>query len=60
MSPEKLAELLDYAWRTFYRDEPQEIKMSRLFQHVIRKEMADNTYRPRNRALASRAFGRET
>ncbi len=60
MSPEKLAELLDYAWRTFYRDEPQEIKMSRLFQHVIRKEMADNTYRPRDRSLASRAFGRES
>lgn len=59
MPPEKLQELLDYAWRTFYRDEPQEIKMSRLFQQVIRKEMADNTYRPRNRALASRAFGRE-
>ncbi len=59
MPPEKLQELLDYAWRAFYRDEPQEIKMSRLFQQVIRKEMADNTYRPRNRALASRAFGRE-
>jgi hypothetical protein len=28
-------------------------------QKVIVKEMADNTYRPRNRALATRAFGRD-
>jgi len=26
---------------------------------VIQKEMANNTFRPRNRALASRAFGKE-
>ena len=59
MSAEKLQELFFYAWDTFYKDEPQEIKMSKLMQKVIVKEMADNTYRPRNRALATRAFGKE-
>jgi radical SAM superfamily enzyme YgiQ (UPF0313 family) len=59
MSPDKLQELLQYAWDAFYRDEPQEIKMFKLFQRVVRKEMADNTFRPRDRALASRAFGRD-
>ena len=59
MSPDKLQDLLQYAWDTFYRDEPQEIKMSNLFQRVVRKEMADNTFRPRNRALSSQAFGRD-
>jgi hypothetical protein len=33
--------------------------MFKLFQRVIQKEMASNTFRPRNRALASRAFGKE-
>ncbi|MEW6670931.1 MAG: radical SAM protein [Thermodesulfobacteriota bacterium] len=59
MSPDRLQELLQHAWDTFYRDEPQEIKMFKLFQRVIRKEMADNTFRPRNRSRASRAFGRD-
>jgi len=59
MSAEKLQELLYYAWDTFYQDESQELKMFKLFQRVIEKEIANNTFRPRNRALASRAFGRE-
>jgi len=59
MSPDRLQDLLQYAWDAFYGDEPQEIKMFNLFQRVVRKEMADNTFRPRNRALASRAFGRD-
>jgi radical SAM superfamily enzyme YgiQ (UPF0313 family) len=59
MSASKLQEMLNYAWDTFYQDEPQELKMSKLFQRVIQKEMANNTFRPRNRALASRAFGKE-
>ena len=58
MSTGRLQELLDLAWETFYRDESQPIKMARLFQQVVRKEMADNTYRPRNRDLAGQAFGR--
>jgi radical SAM superfamily enzyme YgiQ (UPF0313 family) len=58
MSAERLQELLAYAWDTFYADEPQEIKMTKLFAQVIRKEMADNTFRPRNRELRGQAFGR--
>lgn len=59
MSAERLQQLLDYAWDTFYQDESQELKMVKLYQRVIRKEMADNTFRPRNRALTVRAFGQE-
>ena len=59
MSAEKLQQLLHFAWDTFYKDESQELKMFKLFQRVIEKEMADNTFKPRNRALAARAFGRE-
>ena len=58
MSPEKLQELLDYAWNTFYRDEPQEVRMFNLFRQVVQKEMADNTFRPRRRDLVKKAFGR--
>ncbi|HEY6000638.1 MAG TPA: cobalamin-dependent protein [bacterium] len=58
MSAERLQELLAYAWDTFYRDEPQPMKMSKLFTRVIRKEMADGTARPRQRELRGRAFGK--
>ncbi len=58
MSRERLQELLDYAWNTFYQDEPQSIKMARLFQQVVKKEMADNTFRPRDRELSGQSFGR--
>jgi hypothetical protein len=30
-----------------------------LFQRVIEREMANNTFKPRDRALAARAFGKE-
>jgi radical SAM superfamily enzyme YgiQ (UPF0313 family) len=58
MSRERLQELLDYAWNTFYRDEPQSIKMAKLFKQVVKKEMEDNTFRPRNRELSGQSFGR--
>jgi radical SAM superfamily enzyme YgiQ (UPF0313 family) len=58
MSAARLQELLAYAWDTFYRDEPQSLKMSRLFARVLRKEMADGTARPRQRELRDRAFGK--
>ncbi len=58
MAPERLQELLDYAWTAFYTDETQAIKMFKLFQQVVQKEMADGTFRPRNRELARAAFGR--
>ncbi len=58
MSPEKLEEMLDYAWNTFYQGESQKMKMVKLFQQVVRKEMNDNSFRPRDRKLAGQAFGR--
>jgi len=58
MAPERLQELLQYAWDTFYARESQPIKMFKLFQRVVRKEMEDNTFRPRDRARAKDVFGR--
>ncbi len=59
MSPERLQELLDLAWSRFYGDESQEMKMFKLFRQVVDKEMVDGTYKPRNRELATQAFGRK-
>ncbi|MDR1544077.1 MAG: radical SAM protein [Prevotellaceae bacterium] len=59
MSAEKLQELYDYAWETFYKDETQESKMFRLFCNVALREMNEGTYRPRNRELVNKSFGRE-
>jgi radical SAM superfamily enzyme YgiQ (UPF0313 family) len=59
MTPETLQELFYYGWETFYKDEPQEIKMFKLLQRVAIRERADNTYRPRRRELASYAFGKK-
>ncbi len=59
MSPERLQELLDLAWSRFYEDEPQELKMFKLFKQVVSKEMEDGSFTPRNRELAGQAFGRE-
>ena len=58
MRAERLQELLTHAWDSFYRTESQGMKMSNLFQQVMRKEKADGTFRPRNRSLAQQAFGR--
>lgn len=58
MSPEKLQELLDYAWKTFYQDESQSIKMAKLFKEVVKKEMAANTFQPRDRNLSGQSFGK--
>ena len=58
MSPEKLESMLLYAWNTFYQDESQEMKMFKLFQQVVKKEMEDNTYVQRDRKLANTAFGK--
>jgi radical SAM superfamily enzyme YgiQ (UPF0313 family) len=58
MSADRLQELLSHAWGTFYQAESQGMMMSNLFQQVMRKEKAEGTFRPRNRALAHQAFGR--
>jgi radical SAM superfamily enzyme YgiQ (UPF0313 family) len=59
MSAEKLQELYDYAWKTFYADETQESKMMRLFTKVVMREMEDGTYRPRERNLVNKSFGKD-
>ncbi len=58
MSPERLQELYAEAWDTFYRDEPQNYKMFKLFKTVVEREKADGTVRPRRREMATRRFGR--
>ena len=59
MSPERLQELYDSAWKTFYQDESQEEKMFHLLYTVVSREMDDGTYRPRNRRLIHQSFGRK-
>ncbi len=52
MSVEKLQELYQYAWDTFYADSGYQLKMGELFRRVIGLEMDDGTYRrytPRKR-----------
>ena len=57
LSPERLQELYQYAWDTFYQDESQQIKMFKMFLKVIKREMENKTLRPRKRKLAKRIFG---
>lgn len=59
MSPERLQELYQYAWDSFYKDESQELKMFKLFTQVIMKEMEDGTFVPRKRELANQSFGKQ-
>lgn len=59
MTPEKLQELYDYAWKSFYKDESQEQKMFKLFSKVMMREMEDGTYRPRDRRLINKSFGKD-
>ena len=59
MSPEKLQDLYAYAWKTFYGEESQESKMFRLFAKVMMREMEDGTYRPRDRKLVNKSFGKD-
>ena len=58
MSPERLQELYEYAWKSFYHDETQEEKMFKLFTNVVLREMEDGTYRPRDRKLVNKTFGK--
>jgi len=59
MSAERLQELYEYAWDTFYKDESQELKMFRLFCKVALSEMNEGTYRPRIRELVNKSFGKD-
>lgn len=46
MTPDKLQELYEYAWKTFYGTLTKEVKMAKLFLRVIEREVRDGTYRP--------------
>jgi radical SAM superfamily enzyme YgiQ (UPF0313 family) len=59
MTAERLEELHQYAWDTFYHDESQEQKMFHLFAKVALREMEEGTYRPRNRELINQSFGKQ-
>lgn len=50
MSPDTLQEMYAYAWENFYKETPQSLRMARLFSEVVKKEMADGSYRPRRLA----------
>ncbi|MCD6582876.1 MAG: cobalamin-dependent protein [Desulfuromusa sp.] len=52
MTPEKLQEMYYYAWDTFNAESGHQLKMGKLFERVIRREIEDGTYRryePRKR-----------
>ena len=48
MSCEKLSELYNYAWDTFYSNGGYQTRMGELFFKVIKKEILDGTYRKYN------------
>ncbi len=57
MSRERLQELYEYAWESFYSEETQEEKMFKLLMRVIDKEIQDGTYRSRRKDLIDKSFG---
>ncbi len=54
MTPDKLQEMYHYAWDTFYKEMPQSLRMARLFHSVVKREIADDTYRPATRLTERR------
>ena len=59
MTPEKLQELYEFAWKEFYKEESQEDKMYKLFSQVISKEIKDGTYRSRRKDLRKKSYGKD-
>jgi len=45
MTPVRLLELYHYAWETFYKEEPQQLKMARLLKTAIEREIRAGTRR---------------
>ena len=45
MTPDELQDVYYYAWDTFYADSGYELKMGQLFQKLVMREIADNTYK---------------
>lgn len=59
VTAERLQDIYEYAWKTFYKNETQEEKMFKLFTNVMLREMQDGTYRPRDRKLVNKSFGKD-
>ncbi|MFP4023357.1 MAG: B12-binding domain-containing radical SAM protein [Thiohalospira sp.] len=59
MSAERLQELYQFAWDTFYKDETQEEKMFKLLKNVVSREIKDGTYRKRRQDLSKVSFGKK-
>jgi radical SAM superfamily enzyme YgiQ (UPF0313 family) len=55
MTPAELQEMYAYAWKTFYQDMPQSLRMARLFSEVVKREILDGSYVPR-RLAAERSW----
>jgi radical SAM superfamily enzyme YgiQ (UPF0313 family) len=45
MTPDELQDVYYYAWDTFYANSGYELKMGQLFQKLVMREIADNTYK---------------
>ncbi len=58
ISPERLYELYEYAWSSFYDKESQEFKMFKLILNVVEKEMKNGTYKRPDPKLAKMSFGK--
>jgi radical SAM superfamily enzyme YgiQ (UPF0313 family) len=59
MSPERLQEMYQYAWDTFYKDETQEEKMFKLLKKVVSREIDDGTFRKPVKDLSKLSFGKK-
>lgn len=59
MSVDELAEMYQYAWDTFYADGGYAIRMGKLFQDVIKREIDDGTYRRYNPRIR-KGFNKDT
>lgn len=49
MTVTELQDIYYYAWDTFYKERPQELKMGDLFMKVVEREIADGTYQAPDR-----------
>ncbi|MCK5543741.1 MAG: radical SAM protein [Desulfobulbaceae bacterium] len=54
MTPDELQEMYYYAWKSFYKDMPQSLRMARLFHSVVMREVADGTYKSQTRLVERR------
>jgi len=59
MTAERLQELYQYAWDSFYKHESQEEKMFKLLKNVVSREIDDGTYRKRRQDLSKMSFGKK-